>query len=122
MHQQELIPRQGRLEGLVQVATLSLQEARKSRLRHTHRPDHKLRWYFPAWTKRTMAVRQAHSQEVIDEVVGHGHLSRFAQPAPEAMFTPLEPLRIWGAIFCEKETGRGGEFEKVFVKGCRQGL
>src|SRR5262245_26127588 len=69
-----------------------------------------------------MTVRQAHGQEVIDEVVGHGHLSRFTQPAPEAMFAPLEPLRIWGAIFFEKETGRGGEFEKVFVEGCRQSL
>src|SRR2546425_8927447 len=122
MYQQELVPRQGRLEGLVQVATLSLQEARKSRLRYTHRPDHKLRGYFPAWTKGTMAVRQAHGQEMIDEVVGHGHFGRFTQPAPEAMFAPLEPLRIWGAIFFEKETGRGGEFEKVFVEGCCQGL
>src|SRR6185295_14378796 len=122
MHQQEFIPRQGRLESLMQIATLSLQEARKNRLRHTHRPDHKLRWYFPAWTKGTMAMRQAHGQEVIDEVVGHGHFSCFTQPAPEAMFAPLEPLRIWGAIFFEKETGRGREFEKVFVEGCRKGL
>src|SRR5215831_3582102 len=122
MYQQELVPRQGRLEGLAQVATLSLQEARKSRLRHAHRPDHKLRWYFAARTKGTMAVRQAHGQQVIDEVMGHGHLSRFTQPAPEAMFAPLEPLLIWSAIFFEKETGRGGEFEKVFVEGCRQGL
>src|SRR5215831_16486855 len=122
MYQQELIPRQGRLEGLVQVATLSLQEARKSCLHYTHRPDHKLRWYFSTWTKGTMAVRQADSQEVIDEIVGHGHLSRFTQPAPEAMFAPLEPLRICGAIVFEEETGRGGEFEKVFVEGCRQGL
>src|SRR5712691_10358246 len=122
MHQQELVPRQGRLEGLVQVATLSLQEARKSCLRHTHRPDHKLRGYFPAWTKLTMAVRQAHGQEVIDEVVGHGRLSHYTQPAPQAMFAPLEPLRIWAAIFFEKETGRGREFEKVFVEGGRKGL
>ena len=117
MHQQELVPRQGRFEGLVQVATLSLQEARESRLRNAHRPNHKLRWYFPTWTKRTMAMRQAHGQEVIDEVVGHGYLSRFTQPAPEAMFTSIEPLRIWSAVFFEKETGRGGEFEKVFVEG-----
>src|SRR5215470_1788064 len=122
MHQQELIPRQGRLEGLVQVATLSLQEARKSRLRYTHRPDHKLRWYFPARTKGTMAVRQAHGQEMIDKFMGHGHFGRFTQPASEAMFAPLEPLRIWSAIVFEEETGRGGEFEKVFVEGGRQGL
>src|SRR5215831_9418488 len=69
-----------------------------------------------------MTVRKAHGQKVIDEVVGHSHLSRFTQPAPEAMFAPLEPLRIGGAIVSEKETGRGGEFEKVFVEGCRQGL
>src|SRR5207302_86530 len=121
-YQQELVPRQRRLKGLVQVATLSLQEARKSRLRYTHRPDHKLWGYFPAWTKGTMAVRQARGQEMIDEVVGHDHFGRFTQPAPEAMFAPLEPLRIWSAIVFEKETGRGGEFEKVFVEGCCQGL
>src|SRR4029453_622503 len=122
MYQQELIPCQGRLEGLVQVATLSLQEARESRLRNAHRPDHKLRWYFPTWTKGTMAMRQTHGQEMIDEVVGHGYLSCFTQPAPEAMFTPIEPLRIWSAVFFEEETCRGGEFEKVFVEGCCQHL
>ena len=98
MHQQELVPRQGRLESLVQVATLSLQEARKRRLRNAHRSDHKLRRHFPAWTKGTMAVRQAHGQEVVDEVVRHGDLGSFTQPAPQAMFPPLEPLRIWRAV------------------------
>src|SRR6266568_6417253 len=38
------------------------------------------------------------------------------------MFPPLEPLRIWCAIVFEKETGRGREFEKVFVEGRRNGL
>src|SRR2546429_4674192 len=38
------------------------------------------------------------------------------------MFAPLEPLRIWSTIVFEEETGRGGEFEKVFVEGCRQRL
>src|SRR5215467_9272479 len=59
---------------------------------------------------------------MIDEVVGHGHFGRFPQPAPEAMFAPLEPLCIGGAIILEKETRRGGKFEKVFVEGGRQGL
>src|SRR5215470_17343412 len=69
-----------------------------------------------------MTVQQAHNQKMIDEVINHNHLSRFTQPAPEAMFAPFEPLRIGGAIVSEKETDRGGEFEKVFVEGCRQGL
>src|SRR5262249_33301547 len=89
---------------------------------NAHRSNHKLWRYFRTGTKGAMAVRKAHGKKVIGEVVGHGHLSRFTQPAPEAMFAPLEPLRIWGAIFFEKETGRGGEFEKVFVEGCRQSL
>src|SRR5437763_15663427 len=69
-----------------------------------------------------MAVRQAHGQEMVDKVVGHGHFGRFTQPAPEAMCAPLESLLIWGAVLGEKETGRGREFEEVFVEGCRQSL
>src|SRR5215475_3189114 len=38
------------------------------------------------------------------------------------MLAPLEPLRIRGPIIFKKETGRGGEFEKVFIEGCRNGL
>jgi hypothetical protein len=122
MYQQKLVPRQGCLEGLLQVATLSLQEAREGRLCDTHRPDHKLWWHFPAWAKYTMAVRQAYSQEVIGEVVRHGHCGRFPQPAPEAMFASIEPLHIRSAIRCDKKTSGGGEFEEVFVEGCRNGL
>src|SRR5262245_52980556 len=59
---------------------------------------------------------------MIDEVVRHGDLGSFTQPAPERMFPPLEPLRIWGAIIFEKEARRGGEFEKVFVERGRNRL
>src|ERR1700675_4765303 len=118
MHQQELIPRQGRLEGLVQIAALRLKQARKSRLRNTHLPDHELRVHFSPRTKRAMAVQQTYSKEVIDKVVAHRHFGGFTQPAPEAMFAPLEPLRIWRAIVFEKEKSRRGEFEKGFVERC----
>src|ERR1700675_725054 len=74
VHEEELVPGNGGIEGLARIAELAPEHTRDGRLRQAHGAHHELGRDLASRPVFAVAVGERDGEEVVDEAVGHRDL------------------------------------------------
>src|SRR3970040_769500 len=106
VHEQELVPRDGGLEGLARVGELVPEHTRDGRLGQAHGAHHELGRDLASRPVLAVAMGERDGEEVVDEAVGHRDLGRLAEPPSQAVLAPLAPGKLRRRVLAHEELSR----------------
>src|SRR5262245_18426664 len=121
MDEQELVPCRARRHR-IRPFELSLEDTGQRRLGEADGADHQMRGNLSARTVGSVAVGQAHIEQVIGELRRDRRVGRRSQPPSQAVLASLQTFGVDATVLPQKEAGGSRECEEPLVERGREGL